>query len=152
MTEDRKLETLWDLCDAVCQQIEAKPLNYNQGSWEEPIAVVIRNKGRGVFQDEEACGTAFCRAGHMCAILDAERGKRVGYGQHGNIELRAKRMLIGAGCSYLDVEDLFRGSACEPSTFGTRSYVAEGIEGMRCFMARYADQLKSTKLADIEKE
>lgn len=151
MTTNVKPQNLYDLCEDVCNAIALRPLNYNQGNW-----AIDADK---VMTAEEACGTAFCRAGWMVALVDEPRTPAEWTSLPDSyIADKAELMLLNAGIPESDINQLFSGSACfdeddangldgisypEP---GTPLYVQRGIEGMREFMFKYEKKLKAAKI------
>src|SRR3990167_4590235 len=89
---------LYELCEEVCEAIMASPTNYSQLKY---TADAVRMWPR----EAEACGTAYCRAGWMVALV------------HGRIENptiiqnTAASMLLDADIPGEDVTALFRASA-----------------------------------------
>lgn len=133
-------ETLYDLMEEVAWQIEAAPEFYDQARWAIPVAYMTG--------DAEACGTAFCRAGHMINILDSAVGiKRTPkQWEYTDISDRAMELLNDAGVARHDIDRLFAGGACSLFKRGSPSYVKAGAQGVRNFMEAYAAQLKAYKL------
>lgn len=125
-------KTVWDLCEQVCEAIELAPRNYYQGTWYTNADNVY----------EDACGTAYCRAGWMYSI-----GKN-GRDSSSLIYKYASRVLQMSGVDQEDIDALFRGSACHPYKPGSPKYIQAGIEGMQTFMKKYESALKAAKLDD----
>jgi hypothetical protein len=146
MTDElKKPTTLWELMDGVCEAIDAAPFNYNQAYW-----VVDAKKGFMSCVNEydtplpkEVCGTAYCRAGWM-AMLSGSDEVSLTPGQN-NIYEWASDKLKQAGIPMEDILELFSGGAVG-GTPGTPEYVAAGIAGVRTFMAKHEQKLKSTQL------
>lgn len=148
MSELRRVETLWDLCDEVCESIAARQVNYFQELWATDATFQADHHNHPL--KAEACGTAFCRAGWMCAILDTQRGikRDTGEWQGANIQERARCLLAGAGIYTDAINNLFSGSALGTLNFGEPGYVEEGIAGMRRFMAKHEAKLKAARIPE----
>ena len=142
-----KAKTLYEACEQAVEAIELQPLNYSQEHWANPIEDIVRFHYMDGCEDaaqraKEACGTAYCRAGHiMCAVKDgpvtaktAESGAR-------------KLMVDEAKIPIGEVMRLFGGGAAGPKeSYGTEEYVRRGADGLREFMQKYEEQLKSVDL------
>ena len=147
MTPDGKAETLWELCEQVCESIAAQPANYFQHSWAIK-AESARNMALSCNRDPErkkqiehteVCGTAYCRAGWMMAHL---RGKAVTYneGDQAMDLLRAARIECGT---------LFSSEEAGPlAEWGTPEYVQRGVDGMRKFMEANEAKLRAFQITD----
>lgn len=138
--------TAWELCEGVCDAIEHAPANY----YQEAFAIAaedLRDSGRGAVS-AEMCGTAFCRAGWMCAIMDAQDKAREPEGWMGiDLYNPAVRCLRAAGIPREEIDNLFDGGVCK-GDYGTESYVKSGIAGMKAFMERHEEKLKAHKLEE----
>lgn len=140
MIDTNRPADLYELCEQTCEAIELCPTNYYQASWAESA------KGRF---GKEACGTAFCRAGHMVAILTEDRKTPEEWrqlGVYGYISNVATNLFLQAGVSDADIGNLFAGGACGSCQPGSTEYVARGIAGMRRFMEKWEPQLRAAKL------
>ena len=135
-----KPETLYDLCDQVCEHIAERPLNYYQGWWAKKAKDVP-----GIDEHPEACGTAYCRAGWMMAILENKPQEYTEPWQRSPISVKAHALFNDAGVPEDDVRELFSGTAVKGMP-GTANYVEDGIHGMREFMAKHEDKLRARKL------
>lgn len=143
---DTKINTLYDLCEEVCTMIKASPFNYYQGSWACDATEMKKN----------ACGTAFCRAGWMCAILDTGKGKKTEdwlregqWGRTNAIPERAHALLAKAGIPEVEVHRLFGSNVIDDDyVYGTNAYVKAGIDGMRRFMERHKAALQAVKIEE----
>ena len=127
-------KTVYELCERVCEAIELAPMHYLQKDWATPAKLHF---------GEEACGTAYCRAGWMHALgkTDCELTNV------SSIVMYADTVLRDAGVDDKDINILFAGGAIswagEP---GTPAYVKAGIAGMRAFMTKYEASLKAAQL------
>ena len=104
---------------------------------------------RGKQLSEEACGTAFCRAGWMAAIMDPAIAKAnpTNLDDMTAIYQPMRSLLVDAGCGEEAVEQLFGGgSGTIGYTWGTKAYAKAGAKGVKTFMKRYASELKAVKL------
>lgn len=142
-----KPKTLYELCEQTVEAILASPQNYYQDDWACPVESVTDDFGEKPKAMKEACGTAYCRAGWMGAILGQ---KRITDGS------LATRLFESAGIDYLDTSDLFD-VACDSSEFnlgfgdgelnpGTKAYAKAGANGLRVFMRRHAKKLRAAEL------
>lgn len=168
MDLNSKPETLYDVCELTAQAIEGSPANYYQGRWATEAKGLMEVYNPEVAK--EACGTAFCRAGWMCAITDKiNPQEQETWEMDDKIAGHATRMLIRAGIPEIDISWLFSGAAIDfeqqekvfgrkflregeslPSPqIGTEAYAKAGAEGMRNFMAKWEEQLKSVKVKDL---
>ena len=145
MTPDGKPETVYELCEEVCEAIAAKPMNYHQGYWFESVENIQHGCDIAP-SNREACGTAYCRAGWMSALA---RGPEA-HLKAGSIEIYdwARNLLTKAGVPLREIDELFDGAACGDREWGSEDYVAQGIRGMQEFMDNYEDKLKATKIQD----
>ena len=132
MSEGRA-QNLYELCEQVCDAIAASPTNYYQGDWSCDAKSIY---------GEEACGTAFCRAGWMVALSEGKSSVV-------NITAKAYHMLQKAGIPGDSVGALFSGAAVLAKE-GTPAYTEQGIAGMREFMARWEKELKGAPLPKEE--
>ena len=151
---------VWDLCEQVCDAIEASPTNYYQGAWARPVGHIIHRILAQEYSTPEAkteaCGTAFCRAGWMVAIVDQMNGpemvKRNLASHHVFVMERATSILRKAKIPDSEIRRLFSsddaGSICESFLWGSKEYAAAGVRGMRRLMESYETQLKETLLDD----
>lgn len=153
---DGPIETLYDLCEAVCEAITMQPNNYCQERYATDAESWIRTHNRST---EGVCGTAFCRAGWMMAILDGERGITRTTKQWTNarnyvrIERESRKLLAKAGIPEVDIHNLFRAGSLDPAgvcsdDIGTEAYVKAGIAGMRRFMDVHEVKLKAYKIQE----
>lgn len=135
-------ETLYDLMAQVADEIEAAPEFYYQGWWSYPI-----NKSGKRDDFTEACGTAFCRAGHMISIIDACKGitRTPREWDRHNIASRAYSLFRAAGIPDNAANELFDGCAVRGEV-GTKEYAEAGAKGVREFMAEHEEKLKAYKL------
>jgi len=143
---------LYELCEQTCESMELAPLNYYQGYWAAPVRAVQGHTG---VEHQEACGTAYCRAGWMIANLEGKalptEGDGVDTVHYGT---RAKKMLYQAGIPDIDIEHLFAGEALmrekdiPRAKWGTPEYVAAGVEGLRNFMAKHEAKLRAAKITE----
>ena len=147
-----KPETLYELCALTAEAIETQPLNYHQGYW-----CVSAQEAVGA----EACGTAYCRAGWMYALLqDEDNMPSLDLLKPNSYDLIAKGMfqlLQNAGIPDDAINQLFAGIGDEECSRtyhpdlhnqdpGTEEYARTGADGMRQFMREFEAQLKATKL------
>jgi hypothetical protein len=139
MTPDGKPETLYDLCDLVCESIATSPANYFQGRWAIPVRNISKPNSTG-------CGTAFCRAGWMVAHLRPAGRMPTQELSLGMISETAVGLLTKAGVPPEDIADLFSGSALYNLSYDTPEYAEEGIAGMQRFMAKHSDKLKAARV------
>lgn len=137
----KRPENLYELCEQVCEAIAMSPMNYNQGNWASSTARVFKNRRGREPEAGEACGTSFCRAGWMCALLDKQK-TTVDWAHDFGIADRAEGMLRKAGIPEGDITNLFSGSACS-GRWATKEYVQSGIDGMKAFMAKHEEKLKA---------
>ena len=134
-----KPANLYEAFEQVCEAIAAQPNNYYQAAWARPAKTVARNLGR---DPDSACGTAYCRAGWLEAIIEDKA-----INDECLIADSAARRLLKAGIPSYAIDDLFDGNACGNSTgYGTPPYIAKGIQGVKAFMAKYEEQLKGATL------
>lgn len=142
-----KATNAYELLEQVCEAIAAHPLNYYQDRY-------VANRGEGADDlpkelDTPAneCGTAFCRAGWIVQLHDR---RKLAYDEY---EYRAMELLGALGEDaedpYFDVVDLFAGGAVEGAP-GSPEYVAEGIAGIRKFMAKHEAHLKAQSVNPVE--
>lgn len=135
-----KPETLYDLMKSVAEAIELSPGNYYQSDWEKPARRILWSEGI------EACGTAYCRAGWMVNLLE----KPTPTGEHDNVAQKASNLLEAAGVHPREIQNLFSGGACFYSGRpGSDTYVKDGINGVKRFMAQHEDKLKAFKLDGV---
>jgi len=129
--------TLWEMCERTCDAISGSPLNYYQGRWATDAKAMFKVRGMTAFADE-ACGTAYCRAGHMLSIA-----KNSHVTDETEISYQARHMLQKAGISPAAIGMLFWGGACNNAGKpGSAAYVAEGVNGLKRFMTEWEIQLK----------
>jgi hypothetical protein len=135
----------YELCERACEEIAAHPLNYYQD-----LFVASRELGglpTELDVPENECGTAFCRAGWLAYIVDGKVNSPT------HAEDRATELLLGpdpgTGLSY-DVADLFDPFFDESGHPGTPEYVAQGVRGLRVFMATWEKHLKTTPIPPVE--
>ena len=139
MTNNGRPETVYELCEMVCEAIKERPLNYVQHRWHTDASAWNR----------EACGTAYCRAGWMASFLKKGKGPCV---DEDFIAYIAKHVLNEAGADYWDVSNLFDGGALvreahgQAPGIGTPAYTAAGIQGMRNFMDKHEQKLKHARI------
>lgn len=150
MTKDGKPETAWDLCELTCDAIAERPLNYYQGSWASAAALCWREDHGREPPPEELCGTAYCRAGWMASLAGIIDGTVVTdmdgiYSRRRKIENFARDLLHRVGADVEDINQLFSGGSVG-GAMGTPDHVANGIRGMRAFMAKYEAGLKATPI------
>jgi len=148
MKTNGKPETLWELCEQVCEAIRMSPKNYTQETWATDARSL----------NEEACGTAYCRAGWMVALTSDEKDILSKYHTGSlNICISASNMLKRAGVVDRDIDTLFSGAAVDRQCYrdgievpdqGTPEYAEQGVKGMREFMEKWEKQLKETKIDD----
>lgn len=135
-----KPENMYELCEEVCTSIEASPQNYGQSAF----AKSAQDNQKG------ACGTAFCRAGWMIAIIDHNAGikrtEKKWLSYEPNIYKRSRGLLLGAGIGESEIDELFRGDVCSRTQDGTEAHARMGIAGMRKFMEKHELKLKAAKL------
>lgn len=130
-TDDRPTN-VYELCEQVAEAIELAPKNYYQRNWACDATTVFGN---------EACGTAYCRAGWMYAIGKQDTRHRADLiSEYGHKVLRA------VGVTESDINHLFGGSSCWVDRPGSKRYVTEGAAGMRRLMTKYEESMKATKL------
>lgn len=129
----------YELCERVCEAIAAHPLNYYQDYW----ITRKRDLPSALRVPENECGTAYCRAGWMVQVADGRVVERV--------SRRAFELLGDVAEDGQFTEDIwhlfetFEGDAMD-LTPGTPEYIAEGIAGLRHFMAKYEARLKATPI------
>lgn len=149
-----KPETVWDLCAQAAEAIELAPTHYYQGAFAVPTASVGYHESESrltAAQHKETCGTSFCRAGHMIAVLDADKQRTPEEWDDldANINSRARALLVEAGVSSYDVTELFDGSAVDGcGKIGSKRYAKAGAKGLRDFMVKYETELKATKIPE----
>ena len=134
MLDNGRPETVYELCEQVCEAIAERPLNYVQQKWSTEASA----------WNEGACGTAYCRAGWIAAILKKSKGPVLA----GDVFIHktAKKVLETAGVPEEEVLNLFSGSACGLWRTGTPEYTAAGIKGMRDFMTKHEAKLKAARI------
>lgn len=139
MHSNGRPETVYELCEMVCEAIAERPLNYVQQRWHTDAKA----------WNKEACGTAYCRAGWMASFLRKGSGPCT---DDGYIHRTATAALVDAGADPRETARLFDGGAISFSTvgptpaIGTPAYVEAGIKGMRRFMDRYEQKLKHARI------
>ena len=151
-----KPETLWDLCELTAEAIETRPLNYCQNFWAHDAKECLEDVNEDLA--EEACGTAFCRAGWMYAFLH-EDVVTVEEWENQEIYHKMRALLESAGIPTTAIVPLFSGEngrdghenhPYHPNLSklqrGTKEYAQIGADGMRKFMQQYEKELKSAKL------
>lgn len=136
-------ETAWDLMQEVHDAILASPTNYYQGDW----AVPVKNLTQEAYS--EACGTAYCRAGWMNAILTEKTPKTEKQCDTFSEATATKcyRLLDRAGIPYGTVANLFAPYAARGKA-GTETYARSGAKGVETFMKTYERQLKAYRITD----
>lgn len=139
-TSDGRPETVYELCEMVCEAIELRPLNYIQQWWHADAKD----------WNEAACGTAYCRAGWMAALLRRSKGPCE---DDDFIIKTAFNVLRSAGVPSSATDLLFQGGAIGAETpgrstpgVGTPDYIATGIKGMRDFMSTYEQKLRHARI------
>ena len=136
MLDNGRPETVWELCEQVCEAIQERPLNYAQESWVSDAEE----------WNEGACGTAYCRAGWIASLLHESN---VPCKDVTVIHTLASSVLHGAGVSHEDISALFGGGAVGCMTHakvGTKAYVRAGVKGMREMMEKYEAQLRAARI------
>ena len=153
-------ENLYELMEMTAEAIELLPKNYYQDSFsmhakDVPSDTETCNNdegdltARGKRLSKKACGTAFCRAGWMMAILDPKLGKMNpdSIDDHEEIYKPAMNLLTDAGCDAGVVGHLFGGgSGINGERWGTKAYAKAGAKGVRDFMEQYKTELKAARL------
>ena len=136
MTDQGKPETLYELCEQVCEAIATRPSNYCQEQWSVPACQVDSKDPN----QREVCGTAYCRAGWMVALTSDSKELPI------DISGAAIGLLCKANIPLYAIDRLFRGGACLPLEHGEEGYATEGVRGMREFMSLHETALKGAPL------
>lgn len=124
---------LYELCEQVCEAIEAQPLNYNQDHYAMSARILY---------GKAACGTAYCRAGWMMAVLENKPqspGSCIGG--------RATALLESAGIPSYSIAWLFAAGTVEGER-GSPEYIKNGVAGIRRFMTSWEHKLKTAQIKD----
>lgn len=136
--------TVHELMERSAQSIENTPLNYTQHRYA--------TNARMCFEKEEACGTAFCRAGWMMAHVDPPRSTSewTTSDMYTGIERRSIKLLRDCGIPLGDIIKLFQSTALEEETKGSilwcdgsETVAKAGAAGMRKFMQTHEAKLKA---------
>lgn len=141
MKRQLKAKTAYELLERVCAHILEEPKRYYQGSWVIRGKEVIREQFPEFKGQAPACGTTACRAGWIVGLND---GLNALGNSHGVPE-RANNIL---GMSPDDTAALFDYNAVS-GTPGTKSYVAQGVAGVRAFMKQHKAHLQARKLCGV---
>lgn len=150
---NNKPSNLYELCDLVAEAIEIQPKNYFQDKW------VFNAK---LCNGDDACGTAFCRAGWITALMETEEHNTAWWLENRNDYIRtsAQSLLLTAGIPKEAINNLFYFAGIDSPyndafhnangrlgcDSGTPEYAKAGADGMRLFMAQYEEKLKAAKL------
>lgn len=145
MTSDGRAETLWEACEMTCESIALRPKNYFQEQWATKTLLIEAVYGPdarklGPASTEEACGTAYCRAGWMLSHITG------GDVTDHNISEIMRGHMKNAGIPIQDALDLFSGDACGTRSWNTKDYVESGVRGLREFMAKHEEKLKAYRV------
>lgn len=135
----KRPKTAWELCERVCEAIQAHPLNYYQDYF------VARRGGslpEALDTPANACGTAYCRAGWMVVIADGADWCE-SYRDRACELLGMKRWQINDTTS--EICRLF-GAWLNGPTPGTKAYVRRGVSGLRRFMTKHEAHLRAHRL------
>lgn len=120
-----KPKTAYELLQRACEAIKATPQAYFQNWWRQ----------------EQACGTAFCRAGWIVALHDGKAAVR-------SSDETGHRALDILGHPQGAWDALFVCGLVD-GTPGTTSYASQGIRGLRDFMKTHRAHLKARLLKDV---
>lgn len=135
----KKPTTAYQLLGQVCEAIALAPGNY----YQEDYAIDPKYIGAG---NAEACGTAFCRAGWMCALMEDDKARTPDEWDRMDLDGPPTQLLLDAGISGEEISDLFGGGACGTARYGTKAYIKAGVKGVKDFMKKHEAALKATKL------
>jgi hypothetical protein len=161
MSEFGNPKTLYELCEQTIEAIEARPMNYYQDAWSADAKLTVAQH-LAPKEQHEVCGTAYCRAGWMAAILGETQPKTGAL---------ATRLFQEAGISFDDIRELF--AATDEWEFyayndafregaeddedddaiarpGSPEYIKAGVGGLRDFMAEHEATLKKARLVKDE--
>jgi hypothetical protein len=137
MARQKKPKTAYELLERVCEAIKAHPLNYYQGMWVSQRGSSMDPLPASLDVPDNKCGTAFCRAGWVCQLLDGAMPR-------GGVGGRSNEIL---GLSDDETDPLYyeemRGAP------GSKAYVQQGVRGVRAFMRQHAKHLKARSLRGV---
>ena len=143
----RKARTAYELLQQVCAHIKAEPRGYLQCVWGvtgDEAKDMAHADGHTV----PPCGTMACRAGWIVALHDGGPSfKRRILQASFSIRDRANMILGMDSGSTFSLFDEFAISQYRNTDL--RSYAAEGVRGLRTFMAEHRTHLKSRMLKGV---
>lgn len=140
-----KPKTAYDLLARVAEHIVEEPTRYDQDRWCRLGKRAIRKE----FGFAPACVTMACRAGWIVGLHDGLRSKHLtSVDMWPNPVARRANDILDMGS--WDTDELFAGGNIVGNP-GTVKYAREGARGIRQFMKKHAEHLKSRLLADVPK-